>query len=456
MKPTSSAFLPRPQTDDDSARAHRQPIVPRLTDAASFIGRLSAQDEKRRILLLQGPVGPFFGELQDQLVRDGFAVDRVAFSPADRLFAGGGAVTRFSGDLAAWRDWLQQRIATNPPEAIILFGSNRPAHACARALAAENRISVISLEEGYLRSGYITCETGGNNQHSPLALWSFRRSVRIALPAAQTPPPGTRGGFLAMSLWGAVHYLVRDTLSQASDRALFHRDRAGLLPLCRLWGRHVVNRLAARWIERPTLRRLRGADGYILVPLQVPADSQLAVAARGWTSAALIETCLQTLTTAGPTQRLVFKLHPLDPLGGQVRRAILRRTAALGLDTSRVIVLQTGRIGELARHASGMIVINSTSAFSALHHNVPVLVLGQAVYRHDSIVTTGSTPADVAAFLHDRAAKPRAFVDGFLADLKAEALLPGDFYLRRGRKTAIAGIIARLNQGATDQRAVRR
>lgn len=459
MKPASSAYLPRPQSDVDSAQVQRPVAVPRLVDADTLVARLSALDDKRRILLLQGPVGPFFGELQDHLQRRGFAVDRIAFSPADRLFAGRRNVIRHSGDLDAWRDWLQQRLATNPPAAIILFGSNRPAHACARALAADHGVAVISLEEGYLRSGYVTCEIGGNNQHSPLAAWSHRSHVRLAPPAGLPPPPVPQGAFPAMSLWGALHYLVRDTLSSEADRALFHRDRAGVARLCLRWGGHVARRLVARWAERPALRRLRGAQDYILVPLQVPADSQLVAAARGWTSSALIETSLQALTQSGPAQRLVFKLHPLDTSGAQVRRAILRRGADLGLGKDRVIVLQTGRVGDLARHATGMIVINSTSAFSALHHNVPVLVLGQAVYRHAAIVTTGDTPADVAAFLQGRAPKPRALVDRFLADLKAEALLPGDFYLRAGRRAAIAGVIARLDQLdqlSPDQHAVRR
>ena len=93
-----------------------------------------------------------------------------------------------------------------------------------------------------------------------------------------------------------------------------------------------------------------------------------------------------------------------------------------------------------------MVVINSTSAFSALHHNVPVLVLGEAVYRHEDVVTTGKTEADVEAFFKLRHAKQRDVIDAFLGCLKAGHLIPGDFYAASGRQVAIAGIIAKINQ----------
>jgi capsular polysaccharide export protein len=446
MKP---ALFEHPQgthTDVESHHAQVYARMPSLADAKPFVTRLSAMDGARRILLLQGPVGPFFGDLRKQLQRRGFVVDRIAFTPADRLFAGTGGIIRFSGGPALWRDWLDQRLAGNPPEAIILFGADRPAHSCARAVAQRYGIRVISLEEGYLRSGYVTCEVGGNNRHSPLAKWRRHEHVHLSSKRRQSAPPLRRSSFIVMSVCSAIHYLVRDALSKAGDAALFHRDAVGPTALAWLWGSHAARRLLARVVECTTLRRLRQEGDYVLVPLQVPTDSQLMVAARGWTTSALIESCLQALARSDRTRRLVFKIHPLDPSGARVRRDILNRAADLGLGRNRVHVVHTGRMGDLARHATGMIVINSTSAFSALHHNVPVLVLGQAVYRHDTIVTAGDTASDIDAFLRDRRPKARAAVDAFIADLKDESLLPGDFYLRSGRQTAVNGIIARLDQ----------
>lgn len=69
-----------------------------------------------------------------------------------------------------------------------------------------------------------------------------------------------------------------------------------------------------------------------------------------------------------------------------------------GVDRQRIAVLHSGRMGDLAKHSSGMVVINSTSVFSALDHDVPVLVLGASVFRPTEIVTLSETESDVAAF----------------------------------------------------------
>lgn len=101
-------------------------------------------------------------------------------------------------------------------------------------------------------------------------------------------------------------------------------------------------------------------------------------------------------------------------------------------------------MGDLAAHASGMVVINSTSAFSALHHNTPVLVLGEAVFRHKEIVTLGKNKYDIAAFFKVRRSKSRRMIEKFFSDLKVASLLTGDFYVAAGRKVAIEGILKRL------------
>jgi capsular polysaccharide export protein len=103
-------------------------------------------------------------------------------------------------------------------------------------------------------------------------------------------------------------------------------------------------------------------------------------------------------------------------------------------------------MGDLARHSSGMVVINATSVFSALDHDVPVLVLGASVFRPTEIVTLGETESDVAAFFQVRHAKPKLQIGAFVAAIKAQSLLPGDFYVLRGRKIAIEGIVHKVQQ----------
>jgi capsular polysaccharide export protein len=313
------------------------------------------------------------------------------------------------------------------------------------ALVASTRIDVLCLEEGYLRTGYVSCEMGCNNRHSPLTNWDANRPPADSKPIVSVSLPFSTS-FATMGLWTSVYYLAREVASKQSDRHLFHRPHERIVPLTWRWGVHLLRRLAARASELPIRQTIYTKRGYILVPLQVSSDSQLQFGARGWSTSRLIDSCLKASIAHREDQMVVFKLHPLEPDSAALKREIYRQADLFGVDRQRIAVLHSGRMGDLAKHSSGMVVINSTSVFSALHHDVPVVVLGEAVFRHSEIVTLGETEADVAGFFKVRHTKPKLKIDAFIAAIKAQSLLPGDFYVFCGRKIAIAGIVREVQQ----------
>ncbi len=69
-----------------------------------------------------------------------------------------------------------------PAAAIILFGCERPAHLVALHLSRLYGINVLCREEGYLETGYVTCEMGGNNRHSPLTNWDAKCQPSASKP----------------------------------------------------------------------------------------------------------------------------------------------------------------------------------------------------------------------------------------------------------------------------------
>ncbi len=409
---------------------------------------LSIAGAPRKIVLLQGPVGPFFAEMYKAFSQQGFSVKRFTFNAGDRLFAKHDNCIRFAGDLSDWEAHFRADIAQNWPEAIILFGANRPIHQVARRVAKEYGVNVISLEEGYLRSGYITCEPGGNNQHSPLTNWS-RCDQSPMFTSADTqlrkPVPGI-SSFRTQCFWGALYYLSRDTFSGASEENLFHRAKEHPLPLAWSWAAHMARRTAAHATEARAISRLYRNAGYVLVPLQVSHDSQIQTASRGWNTKKLINACLEAQADSPVKQQIVFKLHPLERNGARLKRHILRQAKQMGFPAQSVQVIAAGQMGKLAANASGMILINSTSAFSALHNGIPILVLGDAIFRHEAVVTTGETRSDIKRFLQARQAKRQDLIDAFIADLKMQSLIPGDFYVATGREIAIAEILEELNR----------
>lgn len=394
-------------------------------------------------MLLQGPVGPFFSELHTALTRQGFPVTRVLFNAGDSLFARRHQCLRFTGSHATWETWLYHEIDRNPPTVIILFGAMRPAHKIARHVAKAIGIPVLSLEEGYLRSGFITCEFAGNNQHSNLCQWSPH--WRLAHPG--NAPVAIRWAFPIMAVWAAAYYLVRDTFSLPTDDTLFHRERENPFILSMSWTRHMLGRSTARVTESASRNRLVSDPNrdFVLVPLQVPSDSQIQSAARGWSNEALIQATIHALARTKNETVLVFKLHPLDRKGYQHRKIIRHLARAQGV-SHYVRVINSGKLGKLTAHASGMIVINSTSAFSAIHQDKPVLVLGDAIYRHQEIVTLGHAAKDIETFLRSRNSRRSDDIQAFMHAVQREALQPGDFYNRHGRRAAVDAIIHKVCQ----------
>jgi capsular polysaccharide export protein len=400
--------------------------------------------KSRKILLLQGPVGPFFKELQEKLSEVGYSVKRVLFNSGDSLFSSGQGCVRFTGTLDAWKSWLQFEILQNRPDCIVLFGSSRPAHKMARHLADQFGIQVLSLEEGYLRAGYITAEQGGNNQHSPLVAWKHDARMPSDIGKRIESKP-MRSSFAVMSLWGATYYLARDLLSRRTDEELFHRPRENVLTLSWRWFAQMQRRATAWITEIPLRRALHRNPGFILVPLQVSNDSQIQLAARGWTTRRLVNQCLMALAQTNPHQTCVFKLHPLERFNNKITRMIDQRARSLGIDQKNYKILHTGWIGDLTAHSSGMVLINSTSGFSALHHGVPLLVLGDAIYRHEEIATIGKDQKDIVDFCRLRQSKSPEAIAAFFEAVKSQSLLSGDFYVSAGRKEAIRNIVQKLN-----------
>jgi len=399
---------------------------------------------KPRILLLQGPVGPFFSRLQESLERAGFDAWHICFNAGDRLFARSRKRIGFAGTIQEWKAWFRFFLSRNEIDHIVLFGSSRPVHEVARKLAAEAEVHTLCLEEGYIRPGFVTVETGGNNACSPLA----GRMPPSSFDGAQ-PPHASRDfhPFRAMCCYGAAYYGCRAIFSFAGERALFHRRLTAFAEPF-LWLRNYWRHLNGRAKDFRTIEHLLEIhDGrYFLVPLQVSSDSQLGRSAYGWNSTRLIAEALRSFArSASKSHRLVFKIHPLERGHSNAGRLVREIAETLGIG-NRVDVVETGSIGLLTRHSAGMITINSTSGLSAIYHGAPLLVIGNALYAHEALATCAHGAPDFDAFW---GGGPVADVETrrrYLAWIAREALVPGDFYAAEGMALACDGIVRRLRQ----------
>ena len=119
----------------------------------------------KRVLLLQGPVGPFFRNLAKDLEAVGAEVMKINFNAGDWLFYPRRA-SSFKGSLVDWLPELKRYLLENRIDAVLLFGDCRPVHEGVRQLGRKMGFAVGVFEEGYLRPDHVTFEPIGVNGHS--------------------------------------------------------------------------------------------------------------------------------------------------------------------------------------------------------------------------------------------------------------------------------------------------
>jgi capsular polysaccharide export protein len=394
--------------------------------------------QKPLILLLQGPVGPFFRVLATQLEAEGYDVLKVNFNGGDWSYFRGPRTLHFSGSADAWADWLGTFIRGRKPEAIILFGDSRPYHRQAIRLAQQAGIAVACFEEGYVRPNFITLEWGGNNAMSPL-----RTRQQLHIRSAGEPVESVKGNlFRAMAVLAIGYYLAKTAGAVFFRGNLHHRSR-GILSEAVLWTRNFWRKLRYYPANNETMLNLieNMESRYYVLALQVHDDQQLLRYGHGWTMERLITESLRSFALhAADSHHLVIKIHPMDR-GHKSYRPFAMALARVAGCQNRIHIVDDGSIGLLIRHSLGLVTVNSTSGLLALNHGKPLLALGDAVYSHPQQAAQGSA---LDAFWTSAVAPDKEAVKQFNARMHDESLVNGSFYLRNLLEATAKRVVRRI------------
>ena len=383
-----------------------------------------------KVLLLQGPIGPFFRALQDKLNANGFDAWRVNFNAADRLHSGRKKTLNFKSAPSDFERWLTELLMTMDFQAVIVFGATKPIHKIARLLCHRMSIPVISLEEGYVRPGYVTVEPSGNNAESPLAgLLPTNGVVLRALPHN----PNAISSSSVMGRYATLYYICHGLFSTKHEKALFHKpERTRLVSEFCCWIRNGVRKYTNQHHNSQVLEKLLESFDrkFFLVPFQVSDDGQLCSnASNGWSNETLAMKAIESFARICPKKyRLVFKIHPHER-GHTTLPSLVARLAHMHGVSDRVDVMDSGSLGLLTKHSAGMITINSTAGLSAIFHGIPLAVLGLAIYRNDSLATIIENANDIDEFWTTKHVASAAHRRNYLAWLRSNCLVEGDYYL---------------------------
>lgn len=395
---------------------------------------------QRRIMMLQGIMGPFFRQLGMALSDTGHTVFKVNFNGGDRAYWRLANGIDYRGTLEDWPGVFAQLLKQHSITDIMLFGDCREHHVTALEVCRQHGVTAYVFEEGYIRPDWVTMEIGGVNGYSTLS----RDPAWYRELAAQLPPiPDHRkvsSSFRKRATEGFV-YNAADVLSRWrypgwQNHRPWHPVVEGMG-----WARK-LNRRKQRRVEAIALidRLLDTRQRYFLFPLQLDSDAQIRLHSPFVGIADALRVVLQSFARNAPDDvRLVIKEHPLDNGVRDWQVDAQKIAQQLGI-AGRVDYLPWGDIEAVSQHSLGMVTINSTSGTLALAQNIPVVVLGTAIYNMADLTNQNGLDEFWA---NPVAPDPETF-SAFRRVLIDRCLIPGGFFSSEALEKVVRHAVARF------------
>jgi capsular polysaccharide export protein len=393
----------------------------------------------RRILMLQGPHGPFFRQLARHLRAAGAEVWRVGFNRGDEAFWGIADYIAYTGAPEGWAAFCAGTLDELKITDIILYGDARPVHSEAITLAKARNLTVHVFEEGYLRPYWATYERGGSNGHSRLMTMSLAQ-MRAALAQSgmdQPRAPATWGDMREHVFYGALYHFFVLALNGRYRAFQPHRG----ITVAAEFRLHLKRLLLMPWhsLQRriASLRIRMGGFPYHLVLLQLDHDASFRAHSEFTSTSEFVEACLQAFAEgAPPHHHIVFKAHPLEDGRSAVAAAIHSGARRHGL-VGRVHFVRGGKLARLLDSARSAVTVNSTAAQQVLWRGLPLKALGRAVYSLPEFVSNQPLADFFAAPTRPDS---RGYRD-YRHYLLETSQIPGGFYAARGRRQILRQVV---------------
>ncbi|MFM4738632.1 capsule biosynthesis protein [Aeromonas veronii] len=342
-----------------------------------------------KILLLQGPLGPFFQALSRQLTEAGHQVVKIHFNGGDECWPCAGENLRFCGKPESWNAFLRRVLKHHAIDSVICYGDCRYYHLVAGRICKLKKLPFWAMEEGYLRPDFVTLEQGGVNAFSP---WYERRDQLAELDWSVPYDSSLKvGRTFAVRAWYASRYHINKSLFRWRYPHFVNHRPWNLVQEAMGWVCGAMVKYGNLRQDRALLKALPQYAGRIFfVPLQVTEDFQI----REHSDLSGVEEMVAQVINsfaqhAKPEDVLLFKHHPMDRGYVSYRAQINRLIAVLGLE-GRVFYGYELPLPTLYPLLKGVITINSTVGLSALLHDVPTFCMGRALYDINGLTTKGS------------------------------------------------------------------
>jgi capsular polysaccharide export protein len=345
-----------------------------------------------RALMLQGPAGPFFHRLGQELRDHGVSVTKVNLHAGDVIFYPGPDTLPYRGRLADFETWVAQQLRERTIDGVFLFGDCRAYHKAAIEAARAADVPVWVFEEGYLRPDWITYERDGVNGHSRMS-----RDPRVfvdAYRAAGSPPEPEVlpvGDTFSQGAWYSTANAIAYTLANQGYPHYEHHRNLNAFFQAKSWVVGAARKQYFARVEEGVLEDIvQRFDGrYFFVPLQVHCDFQIQHSPYGDVTDFIHEVVASFAQLAPRDHALVLKHHPMDRPFRDYTELFDALRREHGLE-GRLFYIHDLHLPTLLKHARGTVTINSTVGLSGIHHRTPTKVMGNAIYDMPGLTHQGS------------------------------------------------------------------
>lgn len=374
------------------------------------------------VLLLQGPVGPFYDDLTCWLLKRNIHVNRVVFSGGDWRDCKKIKPIEFTSQNEEWAVFLKKQCHKLNVDVIVVFGQSRHYHKVAIQVANSLGIALVVFEEGYFRPGFITLELNGVNAKS-----STLEQYEIVDNRSLLAATASRNQFLKSIYFSVTHYIFIFLMDRKFPNYQHHRSRS-LLFYSMYWAKAAFRKIISQGKDLEEQNKLiQNKKPYLFVPLQFEGDAQIKLYSKFNSMNEFIEKIIKNFSEFGDANLLlVFKQHP-HGIGGNDTQGFIKKLTDTENLRNRVFYLNSGDTDLLVKNSKAVITVNSTVGIKAIEFLKPLYALSPSVYFRDGIVFNGALDEFLNA-IEDSSLVEKIKFQNFLSDLKNLTQVPGCFY----------------------------
>ena len=335
----------------------------------------------KSVMFLQGPMGGFFNQVAQWLQTKNIKTYKVNFNGGDHIFTQRDAYTLcvdYKGTLQGFSDWIETQIKEFGIESVVCFGDCRKYHQVAKNICMRLNIEFYVFEEGYVRPDYITFECGGVNANSPFQI-DFETEDELITEEECKP---VNNHYWLMVFSAIIYYSLKVFLHHRYPHYQHHRNLSTQKELVS-WLKSGFRRRKNALIEPIRFKKFLEdySAQYFVFPLQVHNDSQILVHTDLKDMEQYIALVIKDFSlNAQKHHQLVLKHHPMDRGYRHYARLIQRLTRQYHCE-ERVHYFCDIHLPSLLKNSLGVVTVNSTTGLQALYRDVPVKVLGRAIYN---------------------------------------------------------------------------